>query len=145
MRYSHRGKVFSESCHSEREVDARKLLKKRIGEAGTNRLIGPSEERVTFEDLEKVLLDDYKVKANRSEHVARLALRRLREWFGGYRANDITSGRLKAYTAQRMTAYWSTTCAEAALGTRCAREYPSVWRWLCLGIVPARSSTATTS
>ena len=37
--YYHRGKEHRESSHSESENEARRLLKKRIGEVGTGRFI----------------------------------------------------------------------------------------------------------
>jgi hypothetical protein len=37
-------------------VILRKLLKKRIGEVANGHLIGPSEERLSFEDLAKMLI-----------------------------------------------------------------------------------------
>ncbi len=49
--YSYRNKEYRESSGSENEASARKLLKKRIGEAASGRFIGPNEERLTFEDM----------------------------------------------------------------------------------------------
>ena len=54
--YSYRNKEYRESSQSESESQARKLLKKRIGEAGTGQFFGPNEERVTFEDMADALL-----------------------------------------------------------------------------------------
>src|SRR6516225_6964710 len=59
--YCYRGKEHRESSHSTSEVHALKLLKKRIGETAAGKLIGPVEERVTFEDLADALLTDYAV------------------------------------------------------------------------------------
>ncbi len=42
--YNHRGKEYRESARTESESDAQRLLKKRIGEAVSGKLIGPSEE-----------------------------------------------------------------------------------------------------
>jgi hypothetical protein len=66
LQYSHRGQVYRESSHSDRETDARKLLKKRLGEIGIQKFIGPTEERMTFEDLAAALLTDYEINAKRS-------------------------------------------------------------------------------
>ena len=57
--YYHRGEEHRESSRSENENQARKLLKQRLGEMSRGHLIGPSEERLTFEDLAKMLLTDY--------------------------------------------------------------------------------------
>jgi hypothetical protein len=65
--YCYRGKEHRESSHSDSESQARKLLKRRLGETGTGRLVGPSEERLTFDDLAKMLLTDYEINGKRSE------------------------------------------------------------------------------
>ena len=43
-----------------------KLLKRRLGEIGQGRLVGPDIERTTFEDLVEMLTDDYKANQRRS-------------------------------------------------------------------------------
>ena len=73
LQYSHRGQVYRESSHSDRETVARKLLKKRLGEIGIQKFIGPTEERITFEDLAAALLTDYEINAKRSIDAARRA------------------------------------------------------------------------
>src|SRR5215813_8427997 len=60
VQYSVRGKRYRESTGSANRADAVKLLKRRIGDAAEGRLVGRDVERTTFEDLTKVLLDDYK-------------------------------------------------------------------------------------
>jgi hypothetical protein len=56
--YYHRGKEYRESSQSESESQARKLLKKRLGEIGNGKLVGPIEEKVTFEQLADDLIKD---------------------------------------------------------------------------------------
>ncbi len=99
--YYHRGKEYRESSRSESEAQARKLLKKRIGEVANGQLIGPSEERLSFEDLAKMLITDYEINGKRSVDSARLSIRHLREFFGLYRAIDITPDRISAYVRAR--------------------------------------------
>ena len=41
IEYYHRGKEYRESSESDRESQAKKLLKKRLGEIGTGRLRDP--------------------------------------------------------------------------------------------------------
>jgi hypothetical protein len=53
-----------ESSNSERESDAKRLLKRRLGETGKGKLIGPSAEKVTFEDLVSDLITDYQINKN---------------------------------------------------------------------------------
>jgi len=99
--YCYRGKEHRESSRSDSEAQARKLLKRRLGEAGTGRLVGPSEERLTFDDLSKMLLTDYEINGKRSVESVRLSLRHLREFFGLDRALDITADRVAKYVRER--------------------------------------------
>src|SRR5579885_1176653 len=99
--YYHRGKEFRESSRSDSEAQARKLLKKRIGEVANGQLIGPSEERLGFDDLANMLITDYEINGKRSVDSVRLSIRHLREFFGLYRAIDITPDRISAYVRAR--------------------------------------------
>jgi len=75
--YSYRGKEFRESSHSKSEAQAQRLLKKRIGEMGRGRLIGPALEKTTFDDLAELLLTDYRI--NRKRSLARITADRANE------------------------------------------------------------------
>jgi integrase len=77
-------------------------LKKRLGEIGTGRLIGPRAERTTFADLEKMIVDDYAVNGHKSATRLATSLDRLREHFGEDRAIDITADRLTGYVRLRL-------------------------------------------
>jgi len=99
--YCYRGKEYRESSRSDNESQARKLLKKRIGEIANGHLIGPSEERLTFEDLGKMLLTDYEINGKRSVESVRLSLRHLGSFFGLDRAIDITADRVARYVRER--------------------------------------------
>src|SRR5216683_2814928 len=103
--YYHRGKEYRESSESENEAAAKKLLKKRIAEVAQGRLIGPNQERVTFDDLAQALLADYQINGRRSARSARLSISHLRKFFGFDRAIDITTDRIKAYAAERQAAH----------------------------------------
>src|SRR5690348_8085289 len=99
--YYHRGKEFRESTESDKQSNAKKLLKKRLGEMGRGRLVGPTEERVTFEQLKADLLKDYETNAKRSLGSIKLSIRHLDEFFSLDRALDITTDRVRAYISQR--------------------------------------------
>lgn len=99
--YCYRGKEHRESSHSDNEAQARKLLKKRVGEMGQGRLIGPGEGRLAFEDLASMLLTDYEVNGKRSLESAKLSVKHLREFFGSERAVDITLDRVRSYVRER--------------------------------------------
>lgn len=99
--YYHRGKEFRESSGSENEAQARKLLKKRIGEMGRGRLIGPVEEKVTFEEMAQDFLADYQTNGKRSLRSARLSVNHLAAFFGLDRALDITTDKIRACISHR--------------------------------------------
>jgi integrase len=99
--YYHRGQEYRESSESENESQARKLLKQRLGEMSRGHLIGPSEERLTFEDLANMLLTDYEINGKRSIESVRLSIKHLREFFGLGRAIDIMPDRIGAYVRER--------------------------------------------
>jgi integrase len=101
VQYSHRGTVVRESSGSGIRAEAAKLLKRRLGEIGQGRLIGPDVERTTFEDLARMLLDDYAMNGRKSTNRAAQSLAHLREFFGLSRALDITGDRITAYVKHR--------------------------------------------
>ena len=102
VQYSFRGKQYRESSESDSESQARKLLKKRLGEIGRERLIGPQAERVTFEDLAAMIESDYSINGNKSAERLRSSLLHLRTFFSLSRAVDITGDRLSAYVRHRL-------------------------------------------
>lgn len=99
--YHYRGKAYRESSHSQSESIASALLKKRLGEIGRGKLIGPSAERMTFEDLAEDLLNDYTINAKRSLRSVKLSIRHLQEFFAFTRAVDITTEKVRKYISAR--------------------------------------------
>src|SRR4029453_2609127 len=99
--YPYKGKEQKESSGSERESDARKLLRKRLGEIGRGKLIGPAEEKVTFEQLARDIITDYEINGKRSVTSVELSIAHLQKFFGLDRALDITTDRVNIYVAQR--------------------------------------------
>ena len=105
VRESSKGFVYkadgTRSDGTERRA-AERLLKERRRTAGTPHFIGPTAERVTFDDLAALYLTDYKVNRRRSLDHAERYVRNLRATFGLDRALDVTADRIAAYTAQRL-------------------------------------------
>jgi integrase len=101
VEYFHRGRQHRESSHSTSRTDAVDLLKKRLGEIGRGRLIGPNVEKTTFEQLKAMLIADYKSNGRRSLDRAEDAVQHLATFFAETRAVDITTDRVLAYTAFR--------------------------------------------
>ncbi len=101
VQYNYRGTTHRESSHSRNRNDAVKLLRRRHSEMGRGRLVGPDSERLTFDDLAQMLIDDYKLNGRRSVTRAQSSITRLHEFFGFYKALDITSDRIAAYISDR--------------------------------------------
>ena len=99
--YSYRGKEHRESSRSDSESQARKLLKKRIGETSAGTFIGPNEERLTFEGMADMLLTDYQINGKRSLSTLRGLIRHLSGSFEMTKAVDITPDRIAAYISHR--------------------------------------------
>jgi integrase len=130
--YSHRGKEYRESARSEKEAAARRLLKKRLGEIGRGQLIGPQEEKVTFEHLAADLESDYFANSRRSRATLAGLLRHLREGFALMRAVDITTDRVRAYVVTRQAA----GAAKASIN----RELAALKRMFTLAVQAGRLS-----
>jgi hypothetical protein len=92
--YYHRGEEIRESSNSDREVQAKRLLRKRLGEMGRGKLIGPSEEKVTFDEIAEMLRQDYKVNARKAAKAITYPIKHLENTFGLDRALDITTDRI---------------------------------------------------
>jgi hypothetical protein len=130
--YSYRNKEYRESSQSESQGQARKLLKKRIGEAGAGQFLGPNEERVTFDDMADVLLTDYEINKLRSIRSLKLSIKHLKARFGLERAIDITTDKIKKYIADRQrdgAANGSTFgyCLYRSLGRNSRNLSPSIF------------------
>ncbi len=103
IRYHHRGKQVRESSFSDNDKVAEKLLKKRHGEIGIGRFVGPDAERVTFEKLAGVIEDDYVTNKRATLNRAKTCLGHLREFFGQDWALSITGDRIMSYAAHRIS------------------------------------------
>jgi integrase len=121
--FYHRGREIRQSAHSHSEAQARKLLKKRLGEVTSGRFI-VDEEKITFEDLVADLKNDYQVNGKRSLNSVLYYLPHLRHFFGFDRAIDITPDRVRAYQSHRL--------GEGAANATVNREVATLGRMLSL-------------
>jgi Phage integrase family len=116
--YSVRGTLKREPAHTSKEAVASKLLRKRLGEIALGKPVGPDIERTTFEDLAAMVVSDYKANGRKSLARVQDALAHLREYFGDFRAVEITGDKVTAYIAYRLeqkTANSTINCELAAL------------------------------
>gem|GEM_PF-3292697 len=133
VEYWRRGRQYRESAGSQDEAKAWKLPRKRLGEMQARRFVGPQEERVTFEDLERLYLQDYEVRGLRSKTTADLRARHLKVFFGEDRAVDIAPARIRAYQAARLK--------EKAQAGTVNRETAALHRMFCLAVKAGQLST----
>jgi len=144
----HIGETYREPSHSTVRADAVKLLKRRLGEIGRGKLIGPREEKVTFTDLATGLVQEYRLQGRRSlgalvgriEPDGRLdfnrvggRLRHLADFFGSDLALDITGDRIRAYQDTRRKA--------GATAASVNRETAALSRMFTLAIKDQRLAT----
>ena len=131
--YSHRGHEYRESSGSDSEAQAKRLLKKRLGEIGRGRLIGPVEEKVTFDAMAQDIQRDYETNGKRSLRSVTLSTTHLRQFFGLDRALDITTDRIRSYISHRQS--------EGASNASINRELAALKRMFSLTIQAGKLSS----
>lgn len=142
IRYSHHGKDTRETTHSERLVEAERLLKARWKQIGRGRFVGPAEDRLRVNDMLDALVVDYQNNGRRSLNTLKGRLKPLREAFGLDRAVDITEVRIERYKDERLTAKTKRK-APVAVATL-NRELAALKRAFRLAVEQKRLSAAPT-
>ena len=102
VQYHVRGKVHRESSGSESRNAAAKLLRKRLAEVSCGKPVGVVVEKTTFEDMARMIVDDYLVNGRKSLARVEDSLLHLRPAFGNSRAIDITTDRINRYIKDRL-------------------------------------------
>lgn len=96
------GEQVCESAKTTDKTEARRILQARLGQLAEGRYVGPAAERVTFADLEAMILADYKVNEKKSQGDVEWRIRcHLRPFFGHKRAHEITTTDVQAYIVKR--------------------------------------------
>jgi integrase len=131
--YYHRGKEYRESSESENESQARKLLKKRLGEMGSGKLVGPVEEKVTFEEMAEDLLRDYEVNKRKAIKIVEYPINHLRKSFALDKALDITTDRINVHIVRRQE--------EGAKNATINRELAALKRMFSLAVQAGKLSS----
>lgn len=101
IKYYRAGKPYLESTHSEKESEAKRLLKLREGQVAEHRFPGLRVEKIRFEELAEDFLNDYWVNGKRSLDRAERSLKHLKVFFEGMRAIDISTDMVRAYILSR--------------------------------------------
>ena len=126
IEYQAGGKQVREATGTTDERVAQALLKKRLGELGTHTYVGPSVDKVTFDALAQLVVDDYKVNGKKSGDRLEFSLKHLRTAFAGRKATTLTTARIVVY----MKARQQTGAANATIN----RELATIKRAFQLGL-----------
>jgi integrase len=102
IKYYRGGKPYYESTTSDKESEAKQLLRKRLGQISEGRFFGLRPERVKFEDLAQGFVNDYRINGKRSLDKPERSVRHLQHFFGSMRAIDITTDKVRAYISDRL-------------------------------------------
>src|SRR6516225_9709009 len=102
IKYYRNGRPYRESTGSDRESDARRLLRLREGDIERGVAVSPRVGRVTVEEAAADVLNDYRVNGRRSlDDVERRLRRHLLPFFCGRRLASIATADVRAYIAKR--------------------------------------------
>jgi integrase len=104
IKYNRGGKSYSESSKSTIKDVARKFLRQREGDIAKGKLPGVHFDKVTFEDIAKDFLNDYAVNKKKSQLQARINVDHLKNYFGGMKATEIDTSRIRIYIKGRIEA-----------------------------------------
>ncbi|MCX5803464.1 MAG: site-specific integrase [Proteobacteria bacterium] len=103
IKYSQYGKPIRESAQTEKEGEARRLLKLREGQIQENKFPGLQVNRTRFDDLCNALITEYKIRGRKSVVRAELSVKHLKDFFGDCKAIDITTSRINQYITAKQT------------------------------------------
>lgn len=104
IKYYRKGQCFRESSKSDKESAAKKLLRLREGQISEGKFPGLNVERVTFDELARDLVSDYRVNGRKSLDRVKISISHLTSFFGGYKAVDISSNKINEYILARQAA-----------------------------------------
>ena len=101
VQYFRAGKYYRESCHSDKESDAKRLLKLREGAIAAGKTPNLKVEKTTFDEIAADYVTDYKMNSRKSLERAEIMSNFLKRFFEGYRALNITTQGIKNYIVWR--------------------------------------------
>lgn len=105
IRYYRNGRRYEESSASNKESDAKALLRIREGDIERGVPITPKAGRIRFDEAAEDLLNDYRTNHKRTlDDVAHRIKKHLAPFFDGRRMAAITTSDVRAYIASRQAA-----------------------------------------
>lgn len=103
MRYSVNGKLYRRSTGTAKKADAEKELRKTKSEIDNGR--NPARgDQLTVSDLLQLVIDDYKMRHNKSLNTVIEKMKHIREHFKNRKAKNINRGAIKQYILKRQKA-----------------------------------------
>jgi len=125
IKYYRNGKGFRESSKSSKKMVAKRLLDRREGNIAQGKAPGIHFEKVSFDELKKNFLRDYRINQKKSLVRAERSAYHLESFFEGTRATEITTPAIDQYIEMRMDA--------GAANATINRELSALKRMLNLG------------
>jgi integrase len=102
LKYYRNGKPYRESSKTDKESEAKRLLKRREGEIANGKIPSVVFDKVKFNDLADDFLRDYRINEKKSLVRAERSVEHLKESFSGSRATDVTTPRINTYVEKRI-------------------------------------------
>ena len=102
IKYYRNGRPYQESTKSEKEADAKRLLKEREGEIAKGEAPGIHFDKIRFEEIAEGYLTDYQVNKRKSLKKAEQYIEHLKGSFEGFRVVNITTDRIKNHINRRI-------------------------------------------
>ena len=101
VKYYRHGQCYRESSKSQKEADAKRLLRIREGQIEEGKFSGLKIEKVLFEELADDLKSDYQINAKKSLDRVEDCLTHLSGFFGGWKCVNISSDKINDYILKR--------------------------------------------
>jgi integrase len=125
IKYYRNGKPYYETSKSDKETDAKRLLKKREGEISEGKLPGIYFDKVVYGELKAELLTDYELNGRKSLNRVKISLQHLDKDFKGVKVVNIDTSRIKKYIDKRLD--------EGVSNSTINRELSALKRMLMIG------------
>jgi integrase len=103
IKYYRHGKQFAESVHSDKLEIAKRMLKTREGEIADGKRPGICFDRISFDDLLKDYVTDYKINGKRTVKKAERCVKFLQQELEGMMAPEITTDVVKKYVEKQLS------------------------------------------
>jgi integrase len=101
IKHSVNSKSHLESSRSSKEADAKRLLKRRLGESAEGRFIGPTVEKILLRELCEDMITDYRINGKRSIDKAQRSVKHLLGFLGAAKAQQVSTDRVRSFIESR--------------------------------------------